>query len=562
MAYGVTIGGVVVPVLREATYAQPQYSTSYYLSLPSAQRQSTSDMDAYRYWSPSNPIGLAYVAGSDAEHGSAQRTYRFPTGFTINLHGGATITVSDAVDSGSSYPAKNKENDATPRANGDPTYSTSSTFFFSNGVNSWQPNGSKSVETRMFADRIKYQDGSPNAYQLNIIEHVVTVVNARITEEYRYVRSSYINPAQWVHYNSIAAYIDETVIPDPETPFDPSTPDDYTPTIDNTSDTITLPPDPTIGVTDVGFINVYNPSANALVGLGDFIFPDPIPDITQVTDVLVALIKICQTLANSNLINYVIDCHVIPTAPHTSGSANIKVGFRDTGINVPVVDSDYITVACGSVNIAEYFHGFQHYNLTRSKLYLPFVGFVDCKPEWWQGGTLTVDYKFNVIDGSFMAYVRATSSKSALYSSIVAQYGGNACMHIPLTGVNYSSMVSGVVSAAISPASASKGASPSLGTAYSALNTIMAGGEVQQSNGYNSTAAILGIRVPYLVIERPVPSYSSGVAHEKGYPSNIYAQLSTVSGFTIIDDIDLSGVPFSDGEISELRQLLADGVYF
>ena len=359
--------------------------------------------------------------------------------------------------------------------------------------------------------------------------------------------------------NGLSLYYDDEYN---EPPFDPSEPEEYDKEHDDTSDTITLPTDPTVGVTSAGFINVYNPSIGALQGLGDFIFPDPIPDVTQVTDVLIALIKICQTLANSNLINYVIDCHIIPWTPHTSGNANIKVGFRDTGINVPKVDSDYVTVACGSITLAEYFHGFQDYMLTRSRLYLPFLGFVDCKPEWWQGGTLTVDYKFNVIDGSFMAYVRSTSSKSNLSSSIIAQYAGNACMHLPLTGVNYSQMVSGVISAAMSPTSAAKGASPALGVAYSALNTIMAGGEVQQSNGYNSTAAMLGVRTPYLMIERPSPSYPSNYSHDKGMPTNISTTLSSITGYTVIEDIDLSGIPFTSDELSELRQLLADGVYF
>lgn len=373
----------------------------------------------------------------------------------------------------------------------------------------------------------------------------------------------YINIPYYNVNKSLDMSFDETPIPSPdEPPFDPSEPEEYDKEHDDTSDTITIPTDPTVGVTSAGFINVYNPSIGALQGLGDFIFPDPIPDITQVTDVLIALIKICQTLANSNLINYVIDCHIIPYTPHTSGNANIKVGFRDTGINVPKVDSDYVTVACGSITLAEYFHGFQDYMLTRSRLYLPFLGFVDCKPEWWQDGTLTVDYKFNVIDGSFMAYIRSTSSKSNLSSSIIAQYAGNACMHLPLTGVNYSQMVSGVISAAVSPASAAKGASPALGVAYSALNTIMAGGEVQQSNGYNSTAAMLGVRTPYLMIERPSPSYPANYGHDKGMPTNISTTLSTITGFTVIEDIDLSGIPFTSDELTELRQLLAEGVYF
>lgn len=363
------------------------------------------------------------------------------------------------------------------------------------------------------------------------------------------------------YYNKtrdLSLYYDEAPGPEPEEPpFDPSDSNPYAPTLDDTSDLIDLPSDPTIGVTNAGFINVYNPSAGALQGLGDILFPN----VASATDIVDAVIKLCETLANQNLINYVIDCHVIPAAPVVGNNSNIKVGFRDTGISVPVVTSDYCNISCGSLNIAEYFGGFADYMATRSKIYLPFIGFVDTKPEYWQSGTISVDYKFNIIDGSFMAYIRSVSSKSQLAGSVIAQYAGNACMHFPMTGVNYSNMVSGLVGAAITAASAGSSTAV-LGSALSAANTIAQGGNVQQSNAYNSTAAILGVRTPYLLIERAVPSYSSKYMHDSGYPSNIYANLANVTGYTEIEDIDLSGIPLTQTELEELRGLLKEGVYF
>lgn len=351
-------------------------------------------------------------------------------------------------------------------------------------------------------------------------------------------------------------YYDGEIEPN-EDPFEDSTPMPYNPTIDDTSDTIDLPSDPTVGVIDAGFINVYNPGPNTLAGLGDVLFPQ----ITVSTDVAQMLWQLTQVLANQNLINYVIDCHVIPVAPVVSGASNIKVGYNNTGISAPNVASDYVNFSCGSLSIAEYFSGFQDYQGTRSKIYLPFIGFVDTKPEFWQAGTISVDYKFNVIDGSFMCYIRSTSSKSQLSGSVIAQYSGNACMHFPLTGVNYSSMVSGIVGASIAAASAGS-ASPALGAAWSAANSLAQGGNVQQSNGYNSTSALLGVRVPYLMIERVCPAYPTNYSHDKGFPSNISTNLAFVYGFTIIEDIDLSGIPLTQEELEELRGLLKEGVYF
>lgn len=370
-----------------------------------------------------------------------------------------------------------------------------------------------------------------------------------------------INPYYTYAHDNVETWFEEyTPGPTPgEDPFDPSDPDPYNPGGDDSSDLIPIPPNPPIGVTNAGFIHVYKPSAGDLTGLGEIIFPDPLAGLSQ--DVLTALIKLCECFANQNLINYVIDCHVIPVSPQVGANANIKVGFRDTGISVPVVTSDYIDATCGSISLAEFFGGALDYTQTRSKLFLPFVGFVDMRPEFWQAGTLSVDYKFNVIDGSFMCYVRSVSSKSKLNGSIIAQYSGNACMHFPLTGVNYSSMVSGIIGAVTNP-TVGGSASPVLGAAFSAMNTIAQGGDVQQSNGYNSTAGLLGVRKPYLMIERPVPSWSAKYRHDKGLPANIATTLSNVTGFTVIEDIDLSGLPFTEGEITELRGLLKEGVYF
>ena len=353
-------------------------------------------------------------------------------------------------------------------------------------------------------------------------------------------------------------YYEEEVPPEDEEPFPPSDPQPYRPSGDDTSDVIPTPGPPPIGITQAGFINVYNPAINALVGLGTVIFPQ----VNLFTDVETAIESLCEVIMNSNLINYVIDCHVIPCTPIIGATKEVKVGFRDTGIYCPQVTSDYISITCGTLNIAEYFASFADYLATNSKLFLPFIGYVDMLPEYWQAGTIGVDYMFDVIDGSFMAYVKSTSSKSQLANSVIAQYSGNACTHLPLTGVNYSNMVSGIIGAAASVASGGGTASAVVGGAESVLNSFRQGGDMQQSNGYSSTASMMSIRTPYLVIERAAQSYPANYRHDKGYPSNVTANLNNVSGYTEIEDIDLSGIPLTQAELEELRGLLKEGVYF
>lgn len=361
----------------------------------------------------------------------------------------------------------------------------------------------------------------------------------------------------------------------------PSTTGGYTGgTFDDSSDTISLPNTPSMGVTSAGFVNVYNPTAGELANLGSELFPDlsftsetPVSGSAGVTEAIEAaanalvnfgnqIPKIVDMYINSNLIQYVIDCHILPVAPTTSGTSNVKVGFKTFTPAPKLVTSDYVDFDCGSLNIGEYYANFIDYApYTKCKLFLPFVGFVDLQPEYWQSGTIKVVYRFNIIDGSFMAFVISSSSKSKLSNTVIAQYGGNACVHIPITGLNYSSMVSGVVSGAQAVISAQSGVQAATRAVNSAVDVMNAKPPVQQSNSYNATTSFLGVRTPYLLIERSVSNFSANYTDEKGVPSNISTSFSGLSGYTEAASVHLDGITGATSEeLTEISELLARGV--
>ena len=155
---------------------------------------------------------------------------------------------------------------------------------------------------------------------------------------------------------------------------DPSTEGGYTGgTFDDSSDVISIPSAPTMGVTSAGFINVYSPTQGELVQFGSELFPDlsftPVSQggsPSSVTDALVAMAQvlvdfgnqipqIIDMYINANLINYVIDCHILPLAPTTAGNAPLKVGFKTFSQSPLKVSSDYVDFNCGSINVGEYY---------------------------------------------------------------------------------------------------------------------------------------------------------------------------------------------------------------
>lgn len=361
-----------------------------------------------------------------------------------------------------------------------------------------------------------------------------------------------------------------------------SEPDGYNPGssgFDDSSDSIDIPDAPTIGVSNVGFVNVYKTYQNNLQNMGVELFPaltynPPSPPSTGVS-VADAVIELCQNFTAfvgnipaffdqinaATYINYIIDCHVLPVTPSGGTSENIKVGNKTLTVTGDRLSSDYVDVDCGTILLAEYYANFADF-LTSFKLFLPFVGFVPAKPEWFYRESLNVTYRFNVIDGSFMAFVRSTGAyvnNNNSGKTIVGQYGGNACIHLPITGVTYASMVSGLIGAGAGAVAGA--ASGNVGAvATSALAAANAHGDIAQSNSYSSSVAFLGCRRPFVLIERPVSNFSKTYSKELGIPSNISRKLGNVSGFSVIGDVHLDGISATDAEKAEIERLLHEGV--
>ena len=357
---------------------------------------------------------------------------------------------------------------------------------------------------------------------------------------------------------------------------------------DDSSDAFGLPSLPSLGVSEVGFINVYNPSKGQLQGFADELFPNfEMPTASTATGIEAVAENLANTFevlgdfaesyVNAGLINYVIDCHIVPVAPVTNGTSSIKVGFKTFNYSPAKVTSDYVAFDCGSLEIAEYYQNFLDYEGTKAKLYLPFIGFVDIKPEWFQSGKLGVTYHFNIIDGSCIAFVIATSSKSNLKNTVVATFGGNCCVHMPITGVNYSSMISGVVGGAVGIASnasnmiktnrADKGTVMSniegaTGIASNLADAVGAKPSIEQSNGYNAGMSFMCYRRPYLLIERPVASFSKNYPKEHGLPLNVTKKLGSMKGFTTCTAPVVDNFHCLEEEKEMIKQALIEGTIF
>jgi len=84
---------------------------------------------------------------------------------------------------------------------------------------------------------------------------------------------------------------------------------------------------------------------------------------------------------------------------------------------------------------------------------------------------------------------------------------------------------------------------------------------ISHASTISGSAGILGIRRPYVLIEYPNQSLPENYKHFVGYPSNIYAKLNTLSGYTECESVIVSGINATEEEIAEISEALKAGVY-
>lgn len=340
-------------------------------------------------------------------------------------------------------------------------------------------------------------------------------------------------------------------------------------TFDDSSDTITLSQPPTFNAGMSGYFHAYFVSETDLLNIGKAIFPEPF--ITS-TDIIQSMNNLIVTFWNSKKIDCILDCLILPIAVPFGTKENIKcgggylmyyTGSHESFVEGYPVTQYYVDFTCGKISLDEYWANFLDHTGTRIKIFIPAVGYVDLQTEYLNGGEIELIYRFNIVDGSFMAYIISTSGHSKLKDSVIAQYSGVWAMHIPLTAQDNSSKVSGLISAvgAVTAGAMTGGASMGLGAVSSLGNTMIQKPTTVHANGYNASSSFLTHRKPYIIIERQSSQFSEIYPSETGLPCYVAMPLSQVSGFTVIENPVLN-IDCNDEEYNEICNLLKSGVIF
>lgn len=223
--------------------------------------------------------------------------------------------------------------------------------------------------------------------------------------------------------------------------------------------------------------------------------------------------------------------------PISDGLKTLILGNYNTGVQMRHVDSQYVSMNMGGINITPKFGTYLDMDpYTQIMLYLPFIGFVPVSATMFMGHTLNVLYNAELLTGSCMAQVKREGT-------VIATYSGQCSMQLPITGQNYSRVISGAANGLLSGAQAGVVGSLSSG-AIEAVGNLQH--TLQRSGPMTVNSGFLGSFRPYVVISRPIP-YSGNFQNVIGYTQNAVDRLSSFSGFCQFREVTLK----SDGQATE-----------
>ena len=368
-----------------------------------------------------------------------------------------------------------------------------------------------------------------------------------------------------------------------------------------------LDPIPTKSFVDAGFCRIYNPTLGQLQSLSQYMWTD--------TTFLQTVINHLKQLLE-NPMDAIISLSIVPCSIPTGASEEVKVMYVPTGVYMYPAISQFIDVDCGSVTINKNIGCALDYNpYTKIHVYLPYIGQVTLNTDEVMGKTLHLIYRIDIVTGICAAHILVNGNVMYVFS-------GHCSVSQPLASADFSAYLNAMITAAKSVAAVAAGAggAPSvaagliggpaprtsrsqesgsesrtsrnpntgrqitLGTesySYDVMRTSLGAsfGElasraatntvssvmnskliVEHTNGFGGNSGYVSQRTPFIIIERARLCNPKEYGNYNGYPSMIYLNLGELSGYTEVQQIQLTGINATNPELSEMAELLKSGV--
>lgn len=345
---------------------------------------------------------------------------------------------------------------------------------------------------------------------------------------------------------------------------------------------------------ETGMYRIFVPTLTQLQNIGNWLYSSTFKDAIEAF--------LTKDLLNLNIADIVMNFCVYPFVVQPTGTAHLKYGWISASVGTTPIDvnytvQNYYQYNCGTITIPEYYQSAIDYETT-AQIYLPFIGVKPLETYDAIGKSINPIYQFDLLTGDCVC-------KILINGSVKYQFTGNCGYNIPLSQVSNTSGVMKTIGGAISTALAITGAgavssvvstattsstkvnysrtgekkptsmtrseeettttTKPLVSGSSAVKEVLGnfsnmGSGVHKGGQLSSNTGYLGVTTPYLEIVRPSVDIPENFARYNGFPCNKYLSLENLVGFTMVDEIILSGFSCTEQELEEIEMLLKGGV--
>ena len=264
----------------------------------------------------------------------------------------------------------------------------------------------------------------------------------------------------------------------------------------------------------------------------------------------------------SNLVENVVSLRWFPVPLQAIGeigtTEGIKLGYTTLETAGTTISSVANLMIGGTFDIKPVYNSYMDYApYTEIQVFLPFYGMLDLDVNLYMGHTLEIQYTVDIASGLITYYILRDLT-------IVQQVQAKCGIDIPITlssMIDVASEISNnVVSKSVSLASATAEGSP-IGMVGSMLGNTSAP-RMKYLSGISENGALYGNRKVTLFIKHPQYNRPSNYASTVGYPSYGKFKLSSLSGFTVVENPRLSMTDkMSLSEYEEIIEFLQGGIY-
>lgn len=405
---------------------------------------------------------------------------------------------------------------------------------------------------------------------------------------------------------------DGSLSPNPFEPIGPSVPDIPGGKFDNESDIIGDSDLPSLSASDTGFTRIYIPTLSQVQDLARYLWTDE-------TVVETIWNKIKQFFENP--MEAIIGFNLVPVPVPSSGTKSFALMYIDTGVDMDTAANQFVDVDCGTFKLEYYYGSALDYSpYTKVSCFLPYIGMVQLNTDEVMNRTLQIKYRIDIVSGScvakilvdgnciyqysghcaitipisasdFTSYVSAAISVAKLAVGAAVGGAGGALSalagaptasqqtnqvitqtqtetaHYNAEGAFTGASITNRTQTRESPKNQSSTESSFAGlTPANISNTVgeIMGSKphVQHSGSFSGNSGYLGVRRPFLIIERPNLCLPENYQQLNGFPAMITMLLGECSGYTRVQQVELTGLPATNPEQAEILELLKSGVIF